>query len=60
MTCSTPARLYQLRSKMTISPAAGKVWHVALHVHLGLLAVGGSRERDDAEDARADALGDGA
>ena len=24
MTCSTPARLYQLRSKMTISPAAGK------------------------------------
>ena len=23
MTCSTPARLYQLRSKMTISPAAG-------------------------------------
>ena len=24
MTCSTPARLYQLRSKITISPAAGK------------------------------------
>jgi hypothetical protein len=24
MTFSTPARLYQLRSKMTISPAAGK------------------------------------
>src|SRR4029079_4790801 len=26
MTCSTPRRLYQLRSKMTISPAAGKCW----------------------------------
>ena len=25
MTCSTPARLYQLRSKITISPAGGKV-----------------------------------
>ena len=24
ITCSTPARLYQLRSKITISPAAGK------------------------------------
>ena len=24
ITCSTPARLYQLRSKMTTSPAAGK------------------------------------
>ncbi len=26
MTRSTPARLYQLRSKMTTSPAAGKCW----------------------------------
>ena len=26
MTRSTPARLYQLRSKMTISPAAGRCW----------------------------------
>jgi hypothetical protein len=23
MTCSTPARLYQLRSKITVSPPAG-------------------------------------
>src|SRR6266545_5407452 len=26
MTCSTPARLYQLRSSSTISPAAGRFW----------------------------------
>ena len=26
ITYSTPARLYQLRSKMTTSPAAGKCW----------------------------------
>jgi hypothetical protein len=26
ITRSTPARLYQLRSKMTISPCAGKFW----------------------------------
>ena len=35
-----------------------KVLHVALHVHLALLAVRRRRQRDDAEDARADALGD--
>ena len=60
MTYSTPARLYQLRSKITISPAAGKCVHVALHVQLRLLAVGRRGQRDDAEHAGADALGDGA
>ena len=39
ITRSTPARLYQLRSNITISPPAGKVLHVPLHVHLRLLAV---------------------
>ena len=39
--------------------AAGrKVLDVALHVHLALLAVGRRRQRHDAEDARADPLGD--
>ena len=37
-----------------------KVLHVTLHVHLRLFAVGRRRQRDDAEDARADSLGDGA
>ena len=36
----------------------GKVLHVALQVHLALLAVGRRRQRHDAEHARADALGD--
>ena len=35
-----------------------EVLDVALHVHLRLLAVGRRRQRDDAEDARADPLGD--
>ena len=39
--------------------AGGKVLDVALHVHLALLAVGRRRQRDDAEDARADPLRDG-
>ena len=34
MTYSTPARLYQLRSKITISPAGREVLDIALHVHL--------------------------
>ena len=38
MTGSTPARLYQLRSKMHDLAGRGKVRHVALHVHLRLLA----------------------
>ena len=37
-----------------------EVLHVPLNVHLGLLAVGGRGQRHEAEDARADALGDGA
>ena len=58
MTRSTPARLYQDRSKITTSPAGGEVRHVALEVHLGLLAFGGRRERDDPEHPGADPLGD--
>ena len=58
ITRSTPARLYQLRSKITTSPAAGKCAQVALDVHLGLLAVGRCRERDHPEHARAHPLGD--
>jgi hypothetical protein len=57
MTYSTPARLYQLRSKIT-TPRRGEVLHVALHVHLRLLAVRRRRQRDDAKHARAHALGD--
>ena len=36
----------------------GEVRQVPLHVHLGLLAIGRRRQRDDPEDARAHALGD--
>ena len=43
---------------MTTSPAAGRCVHVALHVHLRLLALGRRGQRDDAEDARAHPLGD--
>ena len=58
ITRSTPARLYQLRSKMTISPAGRKMPHVALHIHLRLFPLGRRGQRDDAEHPRADALGD--
>ena len=58
MTRSTPARLYQLRSKMTISPAGRQMPHVALDVHLRFLALGRRGQRDDAKHARTDALGD--
>ena len=43
---------------MTTSPAAGKCAHVALDIHLGLLALGRRRQRHHPEDARADPLGD--
>ena len=43
---------------MTISPAGGKMPHVALHIHLRLFALGRRGQRDDAKDARADPLGD--
>src|SRR5258708_15768553 len=40
--------------------AAGrKALDIALHVHLGLLPIGRRGQRHDAEDARADPLGDG-
>ena len=38
-TCSTPARLYQLRSKIDDLPGGREVLQVALQVHLALLAV---------------------
>ena len=55
MTRSTPARLYQLRSKSTISPAAGQVLDVALEIPLRLLALGRRAQRDHAADARVEA-----
>ena len=42
MTRSTLARLYQERSKSTISPAGGQVRHIALKVPLGTLPVLGA------------------
>ena len=53
-----PARLYQLRSNSTISPAAGSSLDVALEVPLGRLALGGLGERDVPRDARVHVLGD--
>ena len=53
ITRSTPARLYQLRSKITISPAAGKCCMYRCMYIWRLLAVGRRRQRDEAEDARA-------
>ena len=58
MTGSTPARLYQLRSKITTSPAAGKWRHVALDVHLRLLALGRGGEGHVAEHPRVRPFGD--
>ena len=58
ITRSTPARLYQLRSKITTSPAAGKCADVPLDVHLRLLALGRRGQGDDPEHARAHPLGD--
>ena len=58
MTRSTPARLYQLRSKITISPAAGRCWDISLDIHLRLLALGRRRQRDDTKHPRADTFGD--
>ena len=58
MTCSTPARLYQLRSNRTISPRAGKLGDVALKIPLAALAFRRRAERHDAADARVQALGD--
>src|ERR1035437_3791877 len=58
MTCSTPARLYQLRSNRTISPAAGRCGTIALEVPLRFFPLGGSAQRHHAADARIQALGD--
>ena len=58
ITRSTPARLYQLRSKSTISPAAGRCGNVALEVPLRLLALCRRAQGHDAADARIERLGD--
>ncbi len=58
ITRSTPARLYQLRSKSTISPPAGRCGDVALEVPLGALALVGRGQRGHPADARVQALGD--
>ena len=50
ITRSTPARLYQLRSNSTISPASGQVLDIALEIPLGLLALGRRGQRDDPGD----------
>jgi hypothetical protein len=49
MTRSTPARLYQLRSKMTISPAAGSSAMYRWKYHCVALALGRRRQRDHAQ-----------
>src|ERR1700729_1324483 len=58
ITGSTPARLYQLRSKITTSPAAGK-WgrYRWMYICDFSRSVGGG-QRDDPEHPRADPLGD--
>ena len=58
ITCSTPARLYQLRSNSTISPGRRQVLDVALEVPLGLLPLGRRGQRDDPGDPRVEVLGD--
>ena len=58
MTRSTPARLYQLRSNSTISPAAGKCADIALEIPLRALALGRRRQRHHPADARVEPLGD--
>jgi len=50
--------LYQLRSKITISPGR-KVLNVTLPEHLRFLAIRGSRKRHHAKHARAHAFGNG-
>ena len=58
MTFSTPARLYQLRSNSTISPAGGQVRDVALEVPLRALALGRLVQRDDPAVAGVEPLDD--
>ena len=52
MTGSTPARLYQERSKVTNSPAVGKCVDVALEVPLAALGLGRLGQRHVARGAR--------
>ena len=49
MTCSTPARLYQLRSKITTSPGRRKLFDVALEKELALLPFRGCGQGNDSE-----------
>ena len=66
--CSLGAEAHHVLDAGAVVPAAvedhdlargREVLDVALHVHLRLLAVRGRGQRHEAEDARADALGDG-
>ena len=57
MTRSTPARLYQLVEDHDLA-GRREMRQVALHVHLGLLALGRSPQRDHPEHARAHPLDD--
>ena len=58
ITRSTPARLYQLRSKITTSPAAGKCAYVTLEIHLAFLALRGRGQCHHAKYTRTHAVGD--
>src|ERR1035437_4290381 len=58
ITRSTPARLYQLRSNRTISPAAGQVRYIALKIPLTFLPFSRRAQRHHAADAGSQRLGD--
>jgi hypothetical protein len=56
ITFSTPARLYQDRSNIVISPADGRCGDVALEVPLGHFGIVGLRQRDVVATARVQVL----
>src|SRR6516225_9534708 len=58
MTCSTPARLYQLRSKIDLA-CGRQMRDVALQIQLPLLSIRRRRQRHRPKDAGTDPLGDG-
>ncbi len=58
ITCSTPGAVVPAAIEDDDLAGRREVLHVALHVHLALLAIRRRRQRHEAEDARADALGD--
>ena len=56
MTRSTPARLYQDRSNITISPGVRQMVHIPLEIPLCAFLFGGLLQRDDAGSARVEVL----